>query len=339
MRVTLVLTHQCNLACSYCYSGEKFDRHMEDDVAWKALNLAFQHCGDEPLTVSFFGGEPLLEFDRMVRWTRLALKMAQKRGKEIEFSVTTNATILSDKILDFFERYPFHVAWSVDGIGDDHDKHRPFVSGRASSDLVWKNLEKVGRRLRRTSIHLVVNPDTVAGVPAAVERLVDMGFWSFTLLPNMEATWTYDAQQVAERAYTELATYYLQQLANGRGLIVSPFSEQEGGGTSERHCGFGIEDVAVAPTGNLYPCARLVGEDNRDEIRLGDVCGGIDEAKVKAMRAKVRAKLTGCGVDSPCGCVAIMPGNSLTQLHNTEFFRDLTDQVWQQVAYGEAVSV
>ena len=302
--------------------------------------MAFQSPRDEPLTVSYFGGEPLLEFDRMARWTRVVQKLAEKTGRrEVEFSVTTNATILSDKILSFFEHYPFHVAWSVDGLGDDHDRFRPFVGGRASSGLVWRNLEQVGKRLRRTSIHLVVNPANVAGITPAVKRLVELGFRDFTLLPNMEADWNFEAQKAAHDSYFDLAEFYWQQVAGGMALTVSPFVAMEGQSTSKCGCGFGVQDVAVSPKGNLYPCARLVGTDTREEMRLGDVVGGLDGRKVKDMRARVRARMVGCGVDSPCGCVAVMPGDTLLQLRNTNFFGQLTEEVWNEVALSQAQAV
>jgi uncharacterized protein len=335
MRITLVLTHQCNLACTYCYTGTKFSKQMPEEIAWKALRMAFQTDKSEPLTVSYFGGEPLLEFDSMVRWTRLVHQMAVRSGREIEFSVTTNATIVSDKILNFFEHYPFHVAWSVDGLGHDHDRFRPFVGGRSSSSVVWRNLEKVGQKLRRTSIHLVVNPANVAGITPAVKRLVELGFHDFTLLPNMEADWSANARQAAHESYFALAEFYWQSVAAGMQLNVSPFIAMEGRSSAKCQCGFGVSDVAVSPGGNLYPCARLVGTDDREEVRLGDVQTGVSLQAVRDVRARVRARMVGCGVDSPCGCVSIMPGDTLLQMRNTSFFGDLTEQVWNEVALAQ----
>lgn len=39
MNLTLVLTHDCNLRCRYCYAGKKFGRAMSWDVAKRALDL------------------------------------------------------------------------------------------------------------------------------------------------------------------------------------------------------------------------------------------------------------------------------------------------------------
>lgn len=320
MRVTLVLTHDCNLACDYCYTGEKFARSMPSKVAWEALRLAFRQArkqGDR-LCVSYFGGEPLLEFEAMARYTRKAHEWASRHQQPIEFQVTTNATILSQKILDFFRRYPFRVAFSVDGLSQDHDRHRPFVSGRASSPVVWKNLELAAGKLS-ASIHMVLNPDTLDGVRPTVERLQELGYADITLLPNVDTLWDSPSRECARQVYQDL---YLMQRERQQ-LLLGPISDLDLEQPRLRACGFGSDDVAVSPTGALYPCARLVGTDQREPLHLGHVKTGVDLQKVKNLKARARAKQVGCGSEGGCACATFMPGDLLRQMDNTRFFNEL----------------
>jgi len=332
LRVTLVLTHDCNLACDYCYTGEKFAKTMPDKVAWEALRLAFQQAGRQPdlLSVSFFGGEPLLEFAAMARYTRKAYQWARRRRQPIEFQVTTNATILTKKILDFFAHYPFRVAFSVDGIGADHDRHRPFTSGRASSAVVWRNLETAAGRLAAT-IHMVVNPDTLSGIVATVRRLNELGYRDISLLPNMDTLWDVEHRALAREVYSELSELH----AGSAELMVSPLFDMGLEQPRLKACGFGSDDVAVSPTGALYPCARLVGTDQREPLHLGHVKTGVDEGKVKNLKARARAKQSGCGTEGGCACATFMPGDTLRQLDNTRFF----DQLALSLGSGRKVAV
>ncbi|MBS2034323.1 radical SAM protein [bacterium] len=325
MRVTLVLTHDCNLACDYCYTGEKFARSMPDKVAWEALRLAFQQARRQPdtLCVSYFGGEPLLEFAAMARYTRKAFNWARRCGQPIEFQVTTNATILSQKIIDFFLRYPFRVAFSVDGLEHDHDRHRPFVSGRASSPVVWKNLEMAASRLPAT-IHIVVNPDTLRGVEATVTRLHQLGYRDITLLPNMDTLWDGESRQLARQVYRNL------HQSKTDGLMVGPIYDAQLEQPRLKACGFGNGDLAVSPTGALYPCARLVGTDQREPLHLGHVKTGLDEGKVKNLKARARAKQAGCGSEGGCACATFMPGDVLRHMDNTRFFDQLLSSLGGQ---------
>ncbi|MFN8609889.1 MAG: radical SAM protein [Vulcanimicrobiota bacterium] len=328
MRVTLVLTHDCNLACDYCYTGEKFARNMPDKVAWEALRLAFRQAVRQPdqLCISYFGGEPLLEFSAMARFTRTAYRWARRRGQAIEFQVTTNATILSKKIIEFFRRYPFRVAFSVDGLEADHDRHRPFVSGRASSPVVWKNLEMAAQHLPAT-IHIVVNPDTLQGLEATVARLHGLGFRDITLLPNMDTLWDSESRERARQVYSNL------HRTDSQGLMVGPIYDAGLEQPRLKSCGFGQNDLAVSPTGALYPCARLVGTDQREPLHLGHVKTGVDENRVKNLKARARAKQSGCGTEGGCACATFMPGDLLRQMDNTRFF----DQLLCSLGNGQPV--
>ena len=178
MKVCLVLTHQCNLACSYCYAGKKFNRHMSDETAWKGLKLLLQGTGD--MELSFFGGEPFLRYDTMVAMSRVAREAARRSGRRLSIQVTTNATILEEKQLRFLEDYQVWTAFSVDGPEEIQDVARPFTNGRGSGRLVWRNIERALERLSRVHILMVVAPQTVDhllpgnGVPTSLHLVDDL---------------------------------------------------------------------------------------------------------------------------------------------------------------------
>ena len=77
MDVSLVLTHDCNLGCGYCYTGAKFRKRMPRAIADKALDLAFNDPAPE-VQLSYFGGEPTLEFDMLVDVAREANARAER---------------------------------------------------------------------------------------------------------------------------------------------------------------------------------------------------------------------------------------------------------------------
>jgi hypothetical protein len=64
MEFTLFLDHQCNLRCTYCYTGHKFSRPMSREILGRAVDLALARAGSD-LDIAFFGGEPLLHFGLM----------------------------------------------------------------------------------------------------------------------------------------------------------------------------------------------------------------------------------------------------------------------------------
>lgn len=314
MHLTLVLTHGCNLACTYCYAGRKFDRAMPRPVAWKALARAFAAPGREPITVSFFGGEPMLAFDEMVAAARLARRMARRQGREIRFTITTNGTLLSERHLDFLYEYGFYVTVSLDGTAAQ-DRYRPFVSGRASSPVVWRNVARAAQVLDRFSVLAVLNPDTVTAVAETVERLHDLRVARVHVSPNLDCDWTPAALDAARAMYDRLARLYLERREAAWPLYVHPMVEMLRSGSAtcgqdRGGCGFGDGEWAVAPSGNLYPCARLVAEDTRADLRLGTVDSGPLGERVRCVKDEAARRQEAWGTNSPCSCAALMPGDA-----------------------------
>ncbi|ODT58403.1 hypothetical protein ABS71_18995 [bacterium SCN 62-11] len=325
MKVCLVLTHQCNLGCSYCYAGEKFKSSMSWQTGLQSLRLAFSRPG--PVEVSFFGGEPMIAFDSLARLTRVAHRWACRSGREIRFAVTTNATILKDKHLRFLKHYNFFVGVSVDGVEEVQDRQRPFVGGRGSGELVWRNLEAVCHHLEDFRVLMVVRPDTLALLPAAVERLYRMGVSKVSLLPEAESDWSGARAQLSE-IYHQLARVCYLSMLTEEPMWISPFAElhpAQQTGAVRGGCGFGADELAVSPAGNLYPCARLVGPDRRSEVRIGTLQSGLDGERIAQLQRQADEGMSSCG-SGGCKCLALMPGDQPAQLANVAMFSEITGQ-------------
>ena len=346
MKVCLVLTHQCNLACSYCYAGEKFNRHMTDRVAGEGLKLLAE--GDGDIELSFFGGEPLLRFDQMVKYSRWAREIAKRQNRRISFQVTTNATILEEKQLRFLEEYGYWTALSLDGIEEIQDISRPFTNGRGSGKLVWKNVERALERLSRVHILMVVTPKTIGSILNAVERLYRAGASRISLLPDLEADWD-SVKEEAQDVWAKLARICLLSMCTDEPLYMAPFSSyfpttDKFTGEAQGQCDFGGRQVTIAPTGNLYPCARLVGTDNRPEVRIGHLKTGWEKNKAEFLKDKGDEGLRqgGCGKGG-CQCIPLMPGDTKIQLDHSAAFarwtRDASVPVSQEIEEALGMTV
>ena len=116
---TLVLnvTNKCNLSCTYCYeygedkltSEESFGKaRMDDKTARDSIDFLMRSSGDRPqVSITFFGGETLLNFDAIKTATEYAEEQGNKNGKRVHYSLTTNATLLTDDIVDFLTKHRF----------------------------------------------------------------------------------------------------------------------------------------------------------------------------------------------------------------------------------------
>ncbi|MHB1313940.1 MAG: radical SAM protein [Christensenellales bacterium] len=90
--ITLQVTQQCNMRCSYCIYSETdnplqrshANKRMSKETAKKCIDFLLEHSRDEDkLNIGFYGGEPLLEFDLL----KFVVEYAKNRllGKKIAF--------------------------------------------------------------------------------------------------------------------------------------------------------------------------------------------------------------------------------------------------------------
>ena len=106
MNLTLCLTHDCNLACTYCYAGAKRRDTMTRHVADTALEFAIERT-TETLQLGFFGGEPLMEWALLQYATEQAEAATKRSGIRLLPTVTTNATLLTEERAEWLGRTRF----------------------------------------------------------------------------------------------------------------------------------------------------------------------------------------------------------------------------------------
>src|SRR5262245_44868633 len=145
--MVLNVTNQCNLSCTYCYeysedkivdtkNGKK-PKFMSEDTARQSVEFLLKESGDNKVAhVTFFGGETLLNFPVLVKTVAYARQRAAELGKSVDFSLTTNATLLKPDIIQFLVDNDIGVTISIDGPPEVQDKFRVFQNGTGSYDVI-----------------------------------------------------------------------------------------------------------------------------------------------------------------------------------------------------------
>ncbi len=142
--IIAVLNMDCNLACTYCYEGGmKGKRYMDLSTAERLVSFLDRRYFAEgvSLNLDFYGGEPLLSMD-LIRFiaTRLA-ERAGARGLSCSFGMVSNGTLLTGAVARELAALGVRgVQITLDGTRENHDRFRPFVSGKGSFDLIVRNL-------------------------------------------------------------------------------------------------------------------------------------------------------------------------------------------------------
>ncbi len=154
--VSLVLnmTHACNLRCHYCtYTGNAYTSGRSHGFKSMPLELAKSSISDhlertkkntDSLYISFYGGEPLLEFDSLrvlIRYARNEKRRLGHRASKMGFRIITNGVLLSKDVMMFCIKNRVDLQVSIDGPKNIHDKNRVSLDGCGTFSRVIRNLK------------------------------------------------------------------------------------------------------------------------------------------------------------------------------------------------------
>ena len=320
LELGLVLTHACNLACTYCYTGEKKRVRMTAGIAATALDFGFDAARRRGATlqIGFFGGEPLLEQGLLVAIAEQARARAAALDWPLQLQVTTNGTLLSAALVEELARLRVHVALSLDGTRAQHEAGRPLAGGGSSYDATLAGLRLLVDSSAPFDVIAVVDPCNVAELAGGVEAMIDDGVECITLNMNWGATWDDAAQDELDRQLERVAAIVLAWVRRGRWIRVQPLESSlrsvlELGHAVTSSCAAGSRRLAVAPSGRIYGCARAVGEDD-GRAAIGDVHRGIVPPSIVAEHGCTCANVEETGDPMVAGRIRIRHDRALEQL-------------------------
>lgn len=311
--VTMLLTNDCNLACSYCFESNKGKDYMPKEMALDILKATYNVV--DPMagifTLNMFGGEPLMNWDTF----KAVCDYVLENNLKIRITATTNLTLLTDEMIDYIDELSIPILVSVDGIKEVHDKHRC-----NSFDKVIENMKKLIDRDLGYLIEarMTVAPDTAKYMHESVKMLVDLGINNIANVPASDLDWDAQSIQDYKDNYEKILDMYIDILndeTNKRNislykvdqalnLALEPIKED----TSM--CNIGNPRwVIVDWKGDIWPCPDYPTTDNVDLIagKIGNFYTGVDETKVdpKPMVATYELeRCKGCEAISICksGC-------------------------------------
>lgn len=140
---TLILlpTEKCNFRCTYCYEDFAIGR-MRPDVVSGVKNLITNRGPNlDRLTISWFGGEPLLAKNIVLDIGSYAHKLCQEHGTAFSAGFTTNAYLLTPDLLEDLVAIG-HRDYQITLDGDEewHNKTRVLANRKPTFNRIWSHL-------------------------------------------------------------------------------------------------------------------------------------------------------------------------------------------------------
>lgn len=281
--MTLFLTTNCNLVCDYCFCGRKFKQSMDEQIGRDAIRMFMEKANDlDKRFITFFGGEPTLEWDLMMNLTTY---IRENWGERIGLSITSNGTLLtSDRILQL-KNNNIQVMLSLDGCEETHDVNRKYANGKGSWEVISRNFKDLIES--NTPVRLTFTPTNVHLLADNINELINIGFQRIAFYPACGPEWTEESVEIFYSQMRQVGKVYYESFINNNPISIHWFDKSikshifgSGG-----KCTPGVTQISVDPKGNIHPCNRVNFAD--PEYNLGNIYDGINEIVVKELEEQL----------------------------------------------------
>ncbi len=259
----LLLNEKCNFHCKYCYSAEgrsSAELDMEKIKTMLGYFLSSERGAVKDRTIMFMGGgEPVLSWKLLEEATLYAGELAREQGINLHFSLTTNGSIMTDKMLDFLKEYNFTVQVSFEILPEIQNAQR------GAYDAVAANLVRLTEKGINNYVRSTITELNVERIPEMVEYC----HTHFPLVKKMSC------QQVVDPSYFTtkekvndffdkyFASYRAaEEKANEYGIALrSSSSHLLNYSKRERFC---YNLLCLTPYGTLTMCPDVSSPNERD---------------------------------------------------------------------------
>jgi len=275
----VITTPECNLCCTYCGDkaftcGEassskklKFEAVPSSPTYSQAqLNAFLKKDKDKPVSLIFYGGEPLLNIDFVKQTIDSQIKYKTVK----KFLIQTNGTLLHKLPKKYVNK--FHtILVSIDGGKETTNKNR----GESTWEKVTENLKLVRKNGFKGEIiaRMAIEEPTkfYEDVLELVEPINPDGFKFTSVHWQLDANmWNdYEKRNFSEwskeynKDITKLAEYWLSEAKKGNVLRLYPFIGVLDSLLNKTQyflrCGSGVGNFTILPNGKISSCPIMSG--------------------------------------------------------------------------------
>ena len=271
----LIITHACNLNCTYCYERFKGERSMSFETAKKCIlaELGRVRASDDyrELEIQFMGGEPFMNF----KLIRQVVEWLEEIDSDVPYVcfASSNGSLIHGEIATWLERHRkrMFVGLSYDGNSEMQSTNR----GGEFVDVKW-----FIETWPSQGMHLTVSKETLPQLADGVMSLQRMG-GRCTVALAQGVDWSVDDARVFRRELKRLADFYLAEdgYAPVEPLMTRSFASVGNRGKASRSCGTGRGMTTYDVDGTAYPChmfTPLVMGERAQDMGRAAVCRNDD---------------------------------------------------------------
>lgn len=281
--ITLYITENCNLNCSYCFLPKRNGKAVDEGVAYKSIDFLFDIVDKKDLSfayITLFGGEPLLEKEMIKKIVEYGNKKSENYDIPLLYNIVTNGTLLDDDFIQYMGNDNFAILLSWDGMPKSQDLYRKNKNGVGFSSKIERMVPILSDKLLNFSVRMTFSPDTVIDLYDNIKYIAEKGLSNIGFVPTYEQHWTEEDLEVFENQLNKIVDFFIDNFNNGRIFIFQPlldFILSVDHNYSSTHVNHfyihpcHMDTLAIDVNGYIYPCHRFVAFDKKCSYILGNV--------------------------------------------------------------------
>ncbi len=304
----LNVTSGCNLSCTYCYKADltslKNGGQMTFEIAKSAIDMFYKESPHlKEYSITFFGGEPISNLPLIKEIIAYSNEFFGSKDLKIGYSMTTNATLLTEEIIHYLHDSRVDLTVSIDGPEALHNKTRVYENGKGSYEKVVKNVAKLLSIYKNRTVGARVTlTKGVTDIQAIWNHLrYDLNFKEVGFAPVTSGDSDFynlsdnDLAKVFS-GFKELGEDYIKEAIkgnfNGFSNLHRTVIDIHEGRKKKLPCGAGVGLLSVSYKGDIDLCHRFTGSDYPS---FGNIEKGLDKLALGSfLEKRANEKDTNC---------------------------------------------
>lgn len=276
MALTILPTRGCNFGCIYCYEQDRPNVLINEQTEKAIVKFVCSNSNLKRLSVVWYGGEPLLNFDSMVRLT----KMFKQLNIEYSAKIVSNGYLLTKEKADLMKDLAIrNIQITFDGSEEIHNQRRFLLGGQPTYRKIMDNLKYL----------LSINKEITIDIRTNIDRRNKDDYNKFyqdfkseindkrvTMYPGfvsdlLSSECVSPEFNISEGGYK---AQFILDIFDKYGIEIKSFLPKY-----RRHSCVASKYFAfvVGPEGELYKCWRMVGNQKETIGNVND--GSLDMVK------------------------------------------------------------
>lgn len=257
--VVINVTLDCNINCWYCYETKFHNSNLHKNVLEAVklnISLRFNQVRFKTLKISFFGGEPFLNFKAIKEILDYANFFCSNNDITLLADFTTNAIAIKQEYIDYLKDYTCFFQITLDGDEDKHNKVK-HLKGINTFKCTLNNIHRISENINKSYIWIRINYDnnTLTHIDEIIKEIDNLDRKrTFIILRKI---W----QTTSEAIVPKQLTNAIQRLFNHKFFVDSYALSRSGVCFAER-----MNQVLINYDGKVFKCSTLSSFDDKNAM-------------------------------------------------------------------------